>query len=501
MDHFYDGQIRRFVTQFMRIFIGFKTEAGDKTQQTVPVRYGDLSKQVAAIIRENSENKLQTVPMIACYITGLELDTSRLSDPTFVSKMNVRERRYNEQDNGGVEYTSAQGGSYTVERLMPTPFTLSMKADIWTSNTDQKLQLLEQILVLFNPSLEIQSTDNYIDWTSLSAVYLNNLNFTSRSIPQGNDMEIDICSVDFSMPIYISPPAKVKKLGIIQTIIANIFTEQGDIEDIETIIYNESGANASEVIPSIDYDVLLLKSNNNQPYDYEVTLIDDTDVVQKLTSLGLEFKTGKEIDWNSILTIQGGYVPGSKIYFKQPSGYEIVGTFTVNSIDPTKLTVTFDQDTIPTNTLIDSAVDSLPSRGTIDAIIDPYKSNPINLYGSLDQIPLGLRYLMLDDVNTSENVGQVIGIPDEDSSNTTYDGPDAWKDIRGNDQRIKANSIIEWNGERWIEIFDPNENIEVVYIQNIRTGVQYKWDGTQWLKSFEGEYAAGFWRFKLNPIG
>ena len=55
---------------------------------------------------------------------------------------------------------------------MPTPYTLSMKADIWTSNTDQKLQLLEQILVLFNPALEIQTTDNYIDWTSLSVVYL-----------------------------------------------------------------------------------------------------------------------------------------------------------------------------------------------------------------------------------------------------------------------------------------------------------------------------------------
>ena len=60
MDFFYDGQIRRYVTQFMRIFIGFKYQAGDKSEQTVPVMYGDLSRQVAALIRENSENKLPT---------------------------------------------------------------------------------------------------------------------------------------------------------------------------------------------------------------------------------------------------------------------------------------------------------------------------------------------------------------------------------------------------------------------------------------------------------
>ena len=55
MDFFYDGQIRRYVTQFMRIFIGFKFQSGDGTLKQVPVSYGDLTKQVAQIIKENSE--------------------------------------------------------------------------------------------------------------------------------------------------------------------------------------------------------------------------------------------------------------------------------------------------------------------------------------------------------------------------------------------------------------------------------------------------------------
>lgn len=191
MEFFYDGQIRRYVTQFMRIFIGFKYQSGDGSHKTVPVMYGDMTRQVASIIRENSENKLPTVPRISCYITGLDLDRTRLADATYVSKMNIHERDYT-TDRGKSEYTSNGGQAYTVERLMPTPFTLKMKADIWTSNTDQKLQLMEQILVLFNPSLEIQTTDNYIDWTSLSVVDLETTGFTSRSIPAGTESDIDI---------------------------------------------------------------------------------------------------------------------------------------------------------------------------------------------------------------------------------------------------------------------------------------------------------------------
>ena len=79
MDYFYDGQIRRYVTQFMRVFIGFQWKSGDGTLSSVPVMYGDMTRQVAAIIKENSENKMPNVPRIACYIGNLEMDTTRLS--------------------------------------------------------------------------------------------------------------------------------------------------------------------------------------------------------------------------------------------------------------------------------------------------------------------------------------------------------------------------------------------------------------------------------------
>ncbi len=543
MQYFYDGQIRRYVTQFMRIFIGFKVKAGDNTLKQIPVMYGDLSRQVASIIRENSENKMPSVPRIACYITGIDLARDRLSDSSFVSKLNIRERAYT-TTGGQIEYQNYQGGGYTVERLMPTPYKLAMKADIWTSNTDQKLQILEQILMLFNPSLEIQTTDNYIDWTSLSVVDLTSTAFSSRTIPQGTENDIDICSLDFEMPIWISPPTKVKKLGVVKNIIMNIFGEQGDVTDLSDILFNDPNVNA-RITPG-DFGVLLLKGNNTEPFDYNVEVLNSSEAVSALGLTDVPSKQGSRVDWNKVVEQYGGYQPGiSQMFFVQPGGFEIGGTFTINPIDPTYLVVTLDPDTISTNTL-----------EPVTAIVDPYKFNPIEAFGGKSNIPAGTRYLILDDINPSAKVGgefnwqtetRTVSTPtvsfdtailfsELSSYNvyvnnvlvsssvvdnngtarfilaspvisgkvkivtlTNYDGPDAWKNLDMTDLVATNNSIIEWNGVKWEVVFTPTSE-DIQYFTNLKTGIQYKWDGEQWVRSFEGEYSAGYWRFVLDPI-
>ena len=132
MQHFYDGQIRRYTTQMMRILSNFPVIDGDGQTKDVPVMYGDLTRQVANIIRENSENKLPSAPRISVYLTGLELDKDRLTDATYTRKVNIRERQYDEVNK---EYLNTEGKSYTVERLIPTPYLMRVNADIWASNT------------------------------------------------------------------------------------------------------------------------------------------------------------------------------------------------------------------------------------------------------------------------------------------------------------------------------------------------------------------------------
>jgi hypothetical protein len=58
MDYFYDAQVRRYLTQFMRVMsnFGYKDAKGQLVK--VPVRYGDMNRQVAHILRKNSENAI-----------------------------------------------------------------------------------------------------------------------------------------------------------------------------------------------------------------------------------------------------------------------------------------------------------------------------------------------------------------------------------------------------------------------------------------------------------
>jgi hypothetical protein len=482
-DFFYDGQIRRYVTQFMRVFIGFKYQDGIGELKYVPVAYGDMTRQVGSLIMENSENKMPTVPKIACYITGLEMDTSRISDPTFISKLHVRERDF-EIVNGERVYNQTQGANYTVERLMPTPYKLSLKADIWTSNTEQKLQLMEQILMLFHPSLELQTTDNYIDWTSLTVLDLTSINFSSRSIPVGTESEIDIASLEFTTPIWISTPAKVKKLGIVKNIIMNIFTDTGDLKDLESLTFNSDTPTAQIRTTISQFGVYLIK--NPQTGSYECSVIDKGEVLQSLDKETVVKISTKNFDWHAILDVHGGYTGTSKIFFQKPNGFEIAGTFSINEIEPSILVVDFDEGTVPANSLI-GAVDeqgrrlSGASAGTIDAIINPQTFNPVAKFNGKANIPVGIRYLILEDIGGDSN----------------SDGADGWKNVNGDDNIFVANSIIEWNGSSWSATFEPDTD-DVRYVSNLTTGIQYKWENGGWLKSFEGEYAAGYWRFDLD---
>tara|TARA_R110000803_G_scaffold3150_6_gene10715 strand:+ start:259 stop:1677 length:1419 start_codon:yes stop_codon:yes gene_type:complete len=472
MQHFYDGQIRRYITQLVRLMSNFSYKDGKGNLVQVPVMYGDITRQVGSIIKDNSENKIPSAPRIGLYVTGLEMDRTRTADASYTGKVHIRERTYDADNN---EYLNTQGKNYTVERMMPTPFLLNVNADIWSTNTEQKLQILEQLLMLFNPSLEIQTTDNYVDWTSLSVVNLENINFSSRSIPMGTETEIDVATLGFQTPIFISPPAKVKKLGIITSVIMSIFDETKGTIDLgdsmpELQAYDDSWNNT---VKNKEKDGRIhIQATTAAGYDAIVT--------NTIVQLGKNGISG-EISWRTVLESEPGeYTAGlSQIYLNRIDlGAPIVGTFALNTLDETQIIVNWDIDTIPTNTVM--GLSGSPQKGTIDAIIDPTRTNPTSLKQS------GVRILLLGDIGATGNT----------------DGADAWKNAGGVDSLIaKENDIIEWSGTEWQIVFDSSTKTDtatdVTYTTNLNTGVQYKWDGLEWTLSFEGEYRKGSWRIVL----
>jgi hypothetical protein len=461
---FYDAQIERFVIQFIRIMSGYEVEfgqdrTGNKTLQRVPIYYADSSKQVAAILANNSENTMQTVPAMATYISGLTYDRDRMQNPTYVNKLNIRQRKYDADTD---TYEQTQGNAFTVERIMPVPYTLELKLDIWTSNTKQKLQLVEQILPLFNPGLEIQSTDNYIDWTSLSVVYLDSPNWSSRSIPVGTENPIDVATLTFKMPIWISPPAKVKKLGVIQKIIASIHDAQGDLN---SAAYTEANLMGTRMYYTpMDYGVLLIGNT------LTLLKIQDIETLREPT-LTTPTKIGTRDSWHNLVNVYGELVDGiSQIRLMSSDEVtEIVGTVSYHPTDDSMLIFNADIDTYPANSL-----------NPIDAIIDPRKNTAVALaQGAVN----GTRYLILNAIGSS--------------ANSALDGPGAWRGSDNADLIAGANDIIEFNGTHWTIVFDSSAATVLQYVSNLNTGTQYKWNLNQWVKSFEGEYKNGLWTLVL----
>jgi hypothetical protein len=496
MQHFYDGQIRRYLTQTIRILSNFTVKYGDGTLVRVPVMYGDADRQAASIIRQNSENAVNSVPRMAVYISGLDLDKDRLGDASHVSKVHIRERDVN----NGI-YTTGQGRNYTVERLMPTPFKLTIKCDVWSANTDQKLQILEQVLVLFNPSLELQTSDSYLDWTSLSVLNLSSVLWSSRSVPVGADSPIDIATMTFETPIWISPPAKVKHLGVITKIITSI--HEGASTDNNAYI---DGLGHSLVGPEttmgslMSRQIVTITDYNIQVYNNQAILIGKSESsVPREPTLNIPERQGDSISWEDVFQMYPGkYVAGSSMLFlTQPNGTQVIGTVAINPTDSTLLTVSLDQDTLNSNTGIDSQgnLDSDPdydqnasyrpaSTGTFDAIIDPTKVYPGT---GMTNLAAGDRFLIIDDI------GGIEGRTYIDSNDDEQPGVAAWGTLSA-----KANDIIEWTGSTWAVIFNSTQESDtLLYQTNIYTGIQYVWNGVQWAKAFEGEYRVGTWRLEL----
>jgi len=463
MQHYYDGQIRRYLTQFIRALSGFSYKDSQGNLKEVPVRFGTANKQAAAVLRQNSENFLMQAPFISVYINNLELSRGRMQDPNFVSKVHVREREWDE--NLG-EYTANKGADVTIERLMPNPYQLSLIADIWTTNIDQKLQILEQIIVLFNPAVELQTTSSYLDWTSLTTLELMDIQYTNQVVPSG-DQELEIASLTFSAPIWLSPPAKVKRMGVITSIIARVFDEEGNITD--DII---NGTLMSRQVITFDNYGILITDNSGQGL-YTAKLLSNSE--STTTSFNTKTtKNGVDINWLEILEkYPGKYVANlSKVQVMKPDGRWAQASISLNPDNESLLNLnfrTFD-DSWPTNTVI-------AGRGTIDAIIDPTK--PTNRTATS-----GLRYLILEDINITDRT--------YGPENASQPGVAQWGDLIAN-----ANDIIEYNGTEWTVIFNSQQTNTLTYITNAYTGVQYKWDSAQWTKSMEGVYPAGKWQIVL----
>jgi hypothetical protein len=444
LDYWYDAQMRRYLEQVVKAFSGFQYEIGARdgtAAQTlmVPCRMANTDRMVANILRNNSENTILSVPMITVAMIGLEGRREDLQNPNHVRTQQINERKV-DQTTG--RYTDEVGRSYTVQMLMPRPFKMTVQVDIWTSNMLQKHQLMEQILTVVYPDFFIQNSDNAMDWSALTTMSLRDINWTSRTVPVGTDNDIEIGTLTFEIPFWLTPPAKVRQQRIIEQIVNNI--NSANLDGLDP----RDGTPMTRVVVT--------------PGDHHIQ-VEGTRITLLNSKAGLYDPQGEFYDWPTLIARYGVLRPTeTQIRLKtdlEDDTHDIIGTVQYNNTYTNELIFQIDPDTLPSNTL-----------GTINAVIDPLTAFPGD---GLPALVTGTRYLLINDIANA---------------------PMAWGDLNA-----KANEIIEWRGGMWHKIFSPTTAAgrSNQYVLNLMTGRQLRWNKHDWVLSVDGTYPPGLWRLSI----
>lgn len=227
--YYYNNQLRTYIQQFASVFAGLhvqtgRGEDGNPEFIEVPIRYGSIDKVVAALTQRNTQNLPIQLPMMSCYMLGIELAPERRKGVGVVDRRTVF-------PTGGVFPDDAK----VLERVMPIPYNLTMELAFYASNTDQSFQILEQIMQLFDPTLQIQISDSAFDWTKLTSIELQSLQ-SEENYPMGGERRAIVWSFNFTLPIYIATAADMKK-----DVVHKVITRFGDLNGFALDEYDANG--------------------------------------------------------------------------------------------------------------------------------------------------------------------------------------------------------------------------------------------------------------------
>lgn len=200
-NYYYGAQLEAYIIEYMAVFSGLKVSVGKNDFNSpsnlvkVPITYGSRDRVVSAILSENTQNKPIRVPTLAANLISIERDPSALVG----SEQTIKNARL-------PMGATLPDGVIIVEKLRPVPYRIRMETAIYASNTQQHFQMLEQILMLFNPNLQIQISDSFDDWAKITTITMEDLVSFGEEYPSGTARRILTSTINFNFIAQFSPP-------------------------------------------------------------------------------------------------------------------------------------------------------------------------------------------------------------------------------------------------------------------------------------------------------
>lgn len=433
MDYFYDGQIRNMLSQFTRVFNNFKYETGvnhtgGKEILPVPCILGSYSRLQGVISRRNSENVALTAPFISCWISSMTVARNRTGNADHISQIVASEKKFNRETG---RYENTPGESVLVERLMPVPYDFMMQVDIWSTNEEMKLQILEQILLLFNPSIDFQKNENPFDWTSKMIIELDSINYSSRSVPIGSDDSMEVTTLNFKIEnFYLNPPAKVKKLKLINQINQS-FTTDLELNTFDNL-FSTTDTYLNSQLRIIGDEAKIISFNSNQ--------------AQWVSLLQNNEQTFQNNGYYKLLLYPNDYITSPII----------LDMISLSENDPQVSLVQLNVNSLPASTL-----------PMVDEFIDPNIQFPNN---GLD-ITVGRRYVIVNNI-----------IP-----NTVAWGANSAKAGSIIEMTSGGNFTVVFNS-------DTETDLGQIVKNNDDGNLYVRLTETVWADIYQGTYRPGYWK-------
>ncbi|QBP06158.1 tail completion protein [Synechococcus phage S-B68] len=205
--YYYHQIFRKSIIAFGTIFnnIIIKRRGSSSTLEAlkVPIQYGPYQKFLAMIAAEPTPERQGvqiTLPRMSFEIKGLTYDSARKMAPTTFSKS--LPAAGTDQENKPVQY----------KQYLPVPYNLDVELSIMTKTQDDGLQIIEQILPAFHPSINVSI--EVIDETHEErdiAIVLNNINYQDDYEGDFSERRTLIWTLNFTVKTYLFGPVDVQR--------------------------------------------------------------------------------------------------------------------------------------------------------------------------------------------------------------------------------------------------------------------------------------------------